>query len=63
MCAEGIGVAVLPTVLGDAFPELRRVDLGDPPPSRDTWLGYHKDLKRLNRLRSLLELLAERFAE
>lgn len=61
MCAEGIGVAVLPAALGDGFAELRRIDLGEPPPSRDTWLGYHKDLKRLNRLRSLLELLTERF--
>jgi DNA-binding transcriptional LysR family regulator len=61
MCVQGIGAAVLPTALGDAFGELKRIDLGDPPPSRDTWIGYHKDLKRLNRLRSLLELLSERF--
>ncbi|AND67498.1 hypothetical protein ATSB10_00440 [Dyella thiooxydans] len=61
LCAEGVGVAVLPTALGDAFGELQRIDLGDPPPSRDTWIGYHRDLKRLGRLRSLLELLAERF--
>ncbi|MGN6094169.1 MAG: LysR family transcriptional regulator [Luteibacter jiangsuensis] len=63
MCAEGIGLAVLPVALGDAFPALRRIDLGEPPPPRDTWLGYHKDLKRLNRLRSLLDLLSERFAD
>lgn len=61
MCAQGIGVAVLPTALGDSFAELKRINLGEPPPSRDTWLGYHKDLKRLNRLRSLLELLAAQF--
>ena len=61
MCAQGVGVAVLPTALGDAFGELKRINLGEPPPSRDTWLGYHKDLKRLNRLRSLLELLTEHF--
>lgn len=63
MCAEGIGLAVLPTALGDTFPELRRIDLGTAPPSRDTWIGYHKDLKRLNRLRSLLALLTEHFVE
>lgn len=61
MCVQGAGAAVLPTALGDAFAELRRIALGEPPPSRDTWIGYHKDLKRLTRLRSLLELLAERF--
>ncbi|HET6433407.1 LysR family transcriptional regulator [Dyella sp.] len=63
MCAEGIGLAVLPVALGDAFPALRRVALAEPPPSRDTWLGYHKDLKRLHRLRSLLELLNGHFAD
>lgn len=61
MCVQGAGAAVLPTALGDAFAELRRIALGESPPSRDTWIGYHKDLKRLTRLRSLLELLAERF--
>ncbi|MEW5833496.1 MAG: LysR family transcriptional regulator [Pseudomonadota bacterium] len=61
MCMQGIGAAVLPTALGDAFGELKRIDLGDPPPSRDTWIGYHKDLKRLSRLRHLLELLSEQF--
>ncbi|OZB59709.1 MAG: LysR family transcriptional regulator [Lysobacterales bacterium 14-68-21] len=61
MCMQGIGAAVLPTALGDAFGELKRIDLGDPPPSRDTWIGYHKDLKRLGRLRRLLELLSEQF--
>ncbi len=61
LCAEGVGAAVLPAALGDTFGELRRIALGEPPPSRDTWIGYHKDLKRLTRLRSLLELLSERF--
>jgi DNA-binding transcriptional LysR family regulator len=61
MCMQGIGAAVLPTALGDAFGELKRINLGDPPPSRDTWIGYHKDLTRLGRLRRLLELLSEQF--
>lgn len=63
LCAEGVGLAVLPCALGDAFPTLQRIALGSEPPSRDTWVGYHKDLKRLRRLRALLELLFERLGE
>lgn len=61
MCAEGVGLAVLPTALGERFAELEVIELGSEPPSRDTWLGYHRDLKHLQRLRCLLELLREHF--
>jgi DNA-binding transcriptional LysR family regulator len=47
MCAEGGGFAVLPCPLGDATPGLRRIDLGEAPPGRDVWFGYHRDLRRL----------------
>jgi DNA-binding transcriptional LysR family regulator len=57
MCALGTGVAVLPRPLGDALPGVARIDLGEPPPGRDTWVGYHRDLKRLPRLRALLDLV------
>jgi DNA-binding transcriptional LysR family regulator len=60
LCALGTGLAVLPRPLGDATPGIVRVDLGEPPPPRDTWLGYHRDLKRLARLRALLDLVIER---
>ena len=56
MCAEGGGFAVLPCALGDATPDLRRIDLGDTPPGRDVWLGVHRDLRRLARLRALVDL-------
>jgi DNA-binding transcriptional LysR family regulator len=62
LCAEGAGVAVLPRPLGNAFPGVERVDLGEPPPGRDTHVGYHRDLKRLARLRALLDLVVERLA-
>jgi DNA-binding transcriptional LysR family regulator len=62
MCALGAGVAVLPRPLGDALPGLTRIELGEPPPGRDTWVGYHRDLKRLARLRALLDLVIERLA-
>jgi DNA-binding transcriptional LysR family regulator len=54
-CALGIGIAVLPCPLGDATPGLRRLDLGEPPPGRDVWLGYHKDLRNLPRLRAFVD--------
>ncbi|MFM0322630.1 LysR family transcriptional regulator [Caballeronia glebae] len=55
MCALGAGYAVLPCPLGDADARLKRFDLGEAPPGRDVWLGYHRDLKRVARLRALLE--------
>ena len=60
MCAEGIGVAVLPLPLGDATAGIERIDLATEPPGRDTWIGYHRDLRRLARLRALLDLVTAR---
>ncbi|MBY3178387.1 LysR family transcriptional regulator [Rhizobium leguminosarum] len=62
LCANGAGLAVLPRPLGDSLATIELVDLGEPPPGRDTWVGYHRDLKRLARLRALLDLVIERLA-
>jgi DNA-binding transcriptional LysR family regulator len=59
VCAAGQGVAVLPRALGDVFPGLRRIDLGSAPPGRDVWVGYHRDLRGLPRLKALLEATIE----
>lgn len=48
--------------LGDAIPEIERINLGEDPPGRDTWVGCHRDLKRLARLRALLDLVIDRLA-
>jgi DNA-binding transcriptional LysR family regulator len=63
LCAEGTGLAVLPRPLGDAMAGVERIDLGEPPPGRETYVGYHRDLKRLARLRALLDLVIERLAD
>ncbi|MFZ2158280.1 MAG: LysR family transcriptional regulator [Bradyrhizobium sp.] len=63
LCAAGVGAAVLPRPLGDAFAGVERIDLGEQPPGRDTYVGYHRDLKRLARLRALLDLVIERLAD
>jgi DNA-binding transcriptional LysR family regulator len=55
MCARGVGIAVLPRPVGDAVPNLRRVRMDDSPPDRDIWMGYHRDMKRLGRLRAFVD--------
>jgi DNA-binding transcriptional LysR family regulator len=63
LCAKGAGLAVLPVPLANNMPALERVDLGEEPPLRETWVGYHRDLRGLKRLRLLLDLVVERLAE
>ena len=62
MCAEGGGLAVLPCPLGDNTAGIQRIDLGEAPPSRDVWFGYHRDLRQLARLRALLDLVIDKLA-
>ncbi|RQT37431.1 LysR family transcriptional regulator [Burkholderia contaminans] len=56
MCAAGMGVAVLPRPLGDAIPAVQRIETPEPPPSRDIWVGYHHDLRHMDRLRAMLDI-------
>jgi DNA-binding transcriptional LysR family regulator len=63
LCAAGIGLAVLPLALGEQTPGIERVDLGEPPPGRDVWLGYHRDLRRLARLRALVDRTIDTLAQ
>jgi DNA-binding transcriptional LysR family regulator len=62
LCAQGAGLAVLPVPLASSIPQLERLDLGEDPPGRDTWVGYHRDLRGLKRLRLLIDLVIERLA-
>jgi DNA-binding transcriptional LysR family regulator len=62
LCACGAGIAVLPRPIGDALAGVKRIDLGEEPPRRDTYVGYHRDLKKLARLRALLDLVIERLS-
>jgi len=56
MCLSGMGIAVLPSPLGDAVAGLRRIEMPDQPPGRDIWVGYHHDLRHMDRLRAMLEI-------
>ncbi|RUL64537.1 LysR family transcriptional regulator [Dyella dinghuensis] len=62
MCVMGAGVAVLPRPLGDTIDNLQRIDLGEEPPTRDVWVGYHRDMRRLARLRALLDMVVDQLA-
>lgn len=55
-CAAGAGLAVLPRCIGEAL-DLTCLSPPSGPPGRDVWLGYHHDLKRLQRLRQFIDHL------
>jgi DNA-binding transcriptional LysR family regulator len=59
----GMGVAALPCYLGDPDPALRRVH----PPLADMevslWLLTHPDLRRVARIRTVIDFVAERLVE
>jgi len=38
---------------------LRWVDVGSEPPGRDIWMGYHQDMRHMDRLRALADLAGE----
>ncbi|MBO9643506.1 MAG: LysR family transcriptional regulator [Pseudacidovorax sp.] len=62
MCSQGIGIAVLPQVVGNQVGGLRRLQLPEAPPAREIWMGYHRDLRRLNRLRAFIAIVNEHVA-
>ena len=62
LCSSGAGFAVLPRPLGDMTPNIIALELDEPPPGRDTFIGYHRDLRQLARMRALLDLVIERLA-
>nr|WP_255635442.1 LysR family transcriptional regulator [Azospirillum sp. 412522] len=62
MCRQGVGIAVLPRVVGNQIPGIRRLELPAPPPARDIWMGYHRDLRRLQRLRAFISTVSDHLA-
>lgn len=56
MCLRGLGLAVLPRPLGEGIAGLHRIDALGEPPTRDVWVGYHQDLRHMDRLRALLDI-------
>ncbi|WP_339325673.1 LysR family transcriptional regulator [Janthinobacterium agaricidamnosum] len=60
LCAQGGCLAVLPKPLATALGTLEEVPMPVAPPSRDTYVGYHRDLRSVARLRALLDLVFAR---
>lgn len=55
LCAAGSGWAVLPTAVGDKLAGCIAANLGEPPPQREMYMGYHRDMRRSARIRKLME--------
>jgi len=63
MCRQGVGIAVLPSVVGDQIAGIRRLVLPTSPPARDIWIGYHRDLRRLQRLRAFISTTSDHLVQ
>jgi len=55
----GFGVAALPCYLADPVPELRRVTKPLPEMEGSLWLLTHPDLRKVARIRSVLDFMAD----
>lgn len=60
---NGAAMAVLPCLLGEREPTLRRIPLGPPQPARSVRVGYHPDLRETPRIRALIDFVVAGFAE
>lgn len=52
------GLVILPRIMGDSFPGLRRLSSPEPPSARELWLGFHEDLRHTLRVRALVDHIA-----
>lgn len=59
LARSGVGLACLARIVGDAAPELQRVDLSPPMPSPTLWLGTHRDARETPRVRAVVSHLTE----
>ena len=56
-CKQGIGLAMLPVIMGDNTPGLRRLSLPERDPVFDVWALTHRDLRTTARLQALSDHL------
>jgi len=62
LASAGVGIACLPRLLGDRAPGLQLLGPPSAAPERPLWLGVHRDLRSLPRVRATLSFLAEAIA-
>ncbi|MFA7388546.1 MAG: LysR family transcriptional regulator [Thiohalobacteraceae bacterium] len=55
----GSGIAALPRFMGDGEPELIRIREDQPDLLREIWMGVHRDLRAMPRVRAVMDALAE----
>jgi DNA-binding transcriptional LysR family regulator len=61
-CAAGLGIGVLPCLVGSVYPGLRRLlPAHFPTPAREIWVAVHRDVNRARRVRVLVDFLVEVF--
>jgi len=59
----GVGIGMLPCLLGDADPSLSRLETNDDSPTLPLWLLTHRDVRTTARLRTLMQFIAKVVAE
>jgi DNA-binding transcriptional LysR family regulator len=63
MAAAGLGLACLPRLVGDQTAGLSLLSPPVPAPERRLWLGVHRDVRHLARVRAAIGHLTELFRE
>jgi DNA-binding transcriptional LysR family regulator len=53
----GLGLAVLPQTLARRDKTLRQVTTSTPAPTRDLWLAFHRDVRRIPAIRAVIDHL------
>jgi DNA-binding transcriptional LysR family regulator len=61
LAVAGAGIACLPCYLGNATPGLRRIPTPPPGPARQLWLGTHQDARKVRRVKTVVDFIAEVF--
>jgi DNA-binding transcriptional LysR family regulator len=55
----GLGLAVLPCIMANQEPELVEVPTEPPPPSRELWLAFNRDVGRSPAVRAVINRITE----
>ena len=61
--AAGAGLVCLPARLASAYPALRSIKTPAPVPSRELWLGFHRDTGKVRRVRAVVDFIAGEFRQ